>query len=106
MEGTVITIVILAAALGTFILSFRKTREPVVGICAAALDQTVRKNANKAKILELLQTSELTNSDIRDALGVSRNTAVRYMDELEAEGRVEQVGTTGRSVLYRAISMV
>jgi len=26
----------------------------------------------------------------------------RYMDELEAEGRVEQVGTTGRNVLYRA----
>jgi DNA-binding IclR family transcriptional regulator len=101
MNSWIIVIVVVGLVI-VFLLTYRKTREPVVGICAAALDQTVRKNANKAKVLELLQEKEMTNTDIRDALGVSRNTAVRYMDELEAEGRVEQVGTTGRSVLYRA----
>jgi len=105
MNSWVIVIVVVGLMI-TFLLTYRKTREPMVGICMAALDQTVRKNANKAKVLELLQEKEMTNTDIRDALGVSRNTVVRYMDELEAEGRVEQVGTTGRGVLYRAISMV
>jgi len=101
MNSWVIVIIVVGLVI-VFLLAYRKTREPVVGICAAALDQTVRKNANKAKVLELLQEKEMTNADIREALDVSRNTVVRYMDELEAEGRVEQVGTTGRNVLYRA----
>jgi len=105
MNSWVIVIVVVGLVI-VFPLTYRKTREPMVGICGAALDQTVRKNANKAKVLDLLQAGELTNSDIREALKVSRNTVVRYMDELEAEGKVEQVGVTGRGVLYRAISMV
>jgi DNA-binding MarR family transcriptional regulator len=88
MNSWVIVIVVVGLAI-SFLLAYRKTREPMVGICMTALDQTVRKNANKASVLELLQAGELTNSDIREALGVSRNTVVRYMDELEAEGRVE-----------------
>lgn len=80
----------------------RPAQDKIVGICATALDQTVRKNANKEKALALIQErGEASNSDIREALGVSERTAVRYMDELEREGKVEQVGNTGRSVQYR-----
>lgn len=44
---------------------------------------------------------ELSNTEIRKALGVSSRTAVRYLDELEKEGRVEQVGKAGHAVTYR-----
>ena len=78
------------------------TAEKLAGVCSYVLDQTVRKNENKAKVLKLLaDKSELTNADIREALGISAASAVRYMDELEKEGRVEQVGDTGRGVTYR-----
>lgn len=67
-----------------------------------ALDQTIRKNANKEKILKLLTNKEMvSNSDIREALGIASRTVVRYMDELEKEDKVEQVGTIGHQVTYR-----
>jgi len=76
--------------------------EELVGICAAALDQTVRKNANKQKVIALLQEKgESSNSDLREALGLTERTVTRYMEELERQGRVEQVGDTGRNVTYR-----
>lgn len=84
------------------LLLTKKTREQVVGIYSSALDQTVRKNSNKEKILALIrERKEASNSDIREALGVSERSVVRYMDELEREGRVKQIGNTGRGVLYR-----
>ncbi|WKZ24642.1 MAG: winged helix-turn-helix domain-containing protein [Patescibacteria group bacterium] len=68
------------------------------------LKQSIVKEQNKSKILVLLETSpELTNSDIRKALGVSSATVVRYMDELEADGKVTQIGSTGVSSKYRRV---
>lgn len=84
--------------------------EELVGICTIAWDQTVRKNENKERIVallweraNLLEEGEggLSNAEIREALGVSRASVVRYMDELEREGRVEQVGQAGQGVCYR-----
>lgn len=106
---TQIILIIIGIAIIVILLT-KKTREKVlrpaqdkiVGICSSALDQTVRKNANKEKVLALLvEKGQLSNADIREALGVSERTAVRYMDALEREGKVEQVGNTGRGVLYR-----
>ena len=113
---------IILIILGTVIIALlltRKTRESVVGICAAALDQTVRKNANKEKVLEFIREKSkgspstpfdktqdrslgVNNEEIRERLGVSRRSAVRYLDALEREGKVEQVGDSGRGVTYRA----
>ena len=82
--------------------------EEFVGICTVAVDRTVRKQGNMEKIMSLFarstssgQAAELSNFEIRKALGVSSRTAVRYMDELEKEGRVEQVGKIGHTVTYR-----
>lgn len=98
---TQIILIIVGIAVIALLLS-RKTRENIVGICAAALGQDARKRENKEKILALLgERGELSNSDIREALGVSDRSVIRYMDELEREGKVEQVGNTGRSVTYR-----
>ena len=76
--------------------------DKLVGLAKAVLDQTVRKRANLDKIIALFATdAELTNSEIRKALGVSSRTAVRYMDELEKEGKAEQIGKIGYAVTYR-----
>lgn len=73
-----------------------------VGICASALDQSVRKEGNKKRVLALLEEKgELGNQEIREVLGVSGSTIARYMDELETVGKVEQVGGVGRGVTYR-----
>ena len=79
-----------------------KIARTAVGICNTAVDRIVRKNANKKKILALLgERGELSNSDIRDELGVSGRTAVRYMNELEKGGKVEQIGDTGKYTHYK-----
>lgn len=74
----------------------------VVGICQVALEQTMRKQTNKQKALALLENGrELGNEEIRESLNVSRQSVARYMDELEKEGKAEQVGDSGRGVTYR-----
>lgn len=98
---TQIILIIIGIAV-VVILLLRKTREQVVGICASALGQDARKRENKEKILAYLGgRSEASNSEIREALGVSDRSVVRYMDEMEKEGKVEQAGNTGRGVQYR-----
>jgi predicted HTH transcriptional regulator len=47
------------------------------------------------------QGREFANADVQAALGVSAATAERYLQELEAQGRIVQVGDTGRGVVYR-----
>ena len=102
---TQIILIVIGVAVIIILLS-RESREKIVGICAVVLGQDVKKRENKEKILALLregsgETKELSNSDIRSALGISDRSVVRYMDELEKEGKVEQVGDTGRGVQYR-----
>lgn len=80
-----------------------------MGICATAIGLDAKKRENKEKILELLKKNhstphqatgvdgtgqaglgnkELSNADIREALGISDRSVIRYMDELEREGKV------------------
>src|SRR3989344_9293783 len=60
------------------------------------------KEERKRKILAMFDSKEsITNNDVEQALGTSDRSATRYLDELEKEGKVEQIGTTGRSVTYR-----
>lgn len=91
-------ILILAAAfaLGWF-LSSRKHRG-VFNI------QTENKGNNKRRILELLDAKRsITNDEIEKHLAVSDATATRYLEELEKEGKVKQVGRTGRHVYYEKV---
>ena len=86
------TILIIIGIVIVALLLSRKTRENVVGICAVALDQTVRKNGNKAKIVEVLGAKgELSNSDICEALGVSERTAAARTMGLRLKKAQERV---------------
>ncbi|MBI2674659.1 MAG: winged helix-turn-helix transcriptional regulator [Candidatus Yanofskybacteria bacterium] len=80
----------------------RPAQDKLAGICEVVLGQSAKKEENKEKIPALLrEKDELSNSDIREALGVSPKTVVNYLDELEREGKVEQVGDIGQGVRYR-----
>jgi Fic family protein len=43
----------------------------------------------------------ITSADIEKLLDVGDDTARKYLNELEQEGRIEQVGTTGKGVYYK-----
>src|SRR3989338_3106818 len=76
--------------------------EEFVGICKSVVETASQKETRKQKALAMFADKpELSNSEIRETLGVSSRTAVRYLDELEAEGKVEQVGKIGHAVTYR-----
>lgn len=78
------------------------TREELTGICASSIQTASQKERRKQAILTLLtEQSELSNTEVRRALGVSSRTAVRYLNELEEKGLVVQVGKTGHAVTYR-----
>ena len=77
-------------------------KEEFIGICKSAVETASQKEARKQKALAMfVDKSELSNSEICKALGVSSRTAVRYLDELEAEGKLKQVGKIGHAVTYR-----
>ena len=44
--------------------------------------------------------SGVTNNDVQELLGVSDATATRYIEELEKEGFIRQIGLTGNAVRY------
>jgi len=63
--------------------------------------QAREKAENKSKILDYFKTHEkVSNNDVENALGVSDATATRYLDELEKEGKIRQVGKIGTGVYY------
>ncbi len=63
-----------------------------------------RKQKKLDKIMTLFEAKpQITNKDIQKLLRISSATAVRYLDILERENRIEQVGNTGKSVFYTKI---
>lgn len=61
----------------------------------------VKKAQAENKIMELFESKEkICNADVQDLLKISQSSATRYLDELEAGGKIRQVGKTGQSVFY------
>lgn len=68
--------------------------------------QAREKEENKRKIMEFFdgaQGNRAANDDIEKLLGVSDATTTRYLDELEKEGKIKQVGAIGRQVYYEKL---
>lgn len=60
---------------------------------------------NKKKLTEHINShASVTNDDVENLLGVSDSSATRYLEELEKEGLIRQVGTTGAGVRYERVS--
>lgn len=63
-----------------------------------------RKRKKLDKIMEVLNTKpKVTNDEVEKLLHVSDATATRYLSQLEKEGKITQVGKTGKSVSYSRI---
>ena len=55
-------------------------------------------------ILDLFaKQTNLTNDEVEKLLHVSDATATRYLETLEKEGKIKQVGETGKGVMYEKI---
>ena len=61
--------------------------------------ETRRENLEKVMALAA-EKGEVTNDDVQYALKVSDATATRYLEELERQGRMVQVGR-GKGTVYR-----
>jgi len=46
---------------------------------------------------------KITNDFVQDRLNISDATATRYLDELEKEGLIKQIGDTGKHTYYKKI---
>lgn len=64
-----------------------------------------QKAENLAKLKEeIAKTNEkITNDWVQNVTGVSDATAVRYLDELEKDGLIRQVGKTGTNTYYEKV---
>lgn len=63
-----------------------------------------KKELAKNKILELFSKKEkISHKDVVLTLDASKNSAIRYLDELETDKKIKQVGKTGRAVFYTKI---
>jgi predicted HTH transcriptional regulator len=68
--------------------------------------RVLEKEARKRKIMEFFGSSlnrKATNNDIEELLGISDATVTRYLEELEKEGLIKQIGKTGSAVYYKKI---
>ena len=69
-----------------------------------------RKRKKRDKIMQALTTNptslklrragQITNDEVEKLLHVSDATATRYLSALEKEGKIIQVGTKGKGILY------
>ena len=67
-------------------------------------ERVEEREANKQKILKLLEEKgDVTNNNVEELLSVSDATATRYLDELEKDGRIKQIGLTGHYVYYEEV---
>ena len=46
------------------------------------------------------QAGQVTSNDVEKLFDVSDTTAIKYLNELEAEGKIKQVGASGKDVHY------
>lgn len=62
------------------------------------------KKKKLEKIMKGIETAgKITNDDVEKNLRVSHATATRYLDILEKEGKIRQVGKTGKYTYYEKI---
>lgn len=60
-----------------------------------------RTQRRKDILLEYLKhRGKITNNEVEDLLDVSDATATRYLQQLEDEGKIKQVGSAGKGVFY------
>lgn len=92
----------LGILIGAIVVYFLIRNRKPSGIASHTQKQQDEKQVRKEKILEIIrEKGSVTNNDIETALGVSDASATNYLQELEREGKIEQIGDKGRYVSYQ-----
>ncbi len=97
----VVFIIIFVLIIAMIVLYYRTRSQ---GDIRQKADEKIQEGQEekKERILDFLEEkNEIRNNDVEELLGVSDVTATRYLDELENEGKIEQIGKEGRSVYYK-----
>jgi len=95
-----ILIFILGIIAGFAISQLIKAKQTKIG--KSVQEQISAKEQRKRKIITHLQENgEISNNDIEKLLNVSDASATNYLQELEDEGKIVQIGEKGRFVKYR-----
>lgn len=104
-SATVAILVGIAALLLFALHEFSKGHrngEPVNPLEAHNEARQQEKARNRQKLMQHLESHDtLTNDEVQHLLNVADSTATTYLDELEEEGLLKQVGDTGSGVHYR-----
>jgi Fic family protein len=94
----------IGLVLGGFIGYFIGKRNNAVSSEAFISDAEKIKSENMTKLKDYLSNqtdNQINNEDVRELLKVSDTTACRYLDDLEKEGLIKQIGTDGPKVYYK-----
>ncbi len=79
----------------------KETALAETGVAGINEKRIQEKNERKEKILAFLRTNgKATNNEIEKLLGVSDASATSYLEELEKESKVRQIGEIGAGVYY------
>ncbi|TAK57665.1 hypothetical protein EPO17_01335 [Patescibacteria group bacterium] len=66
--------------------------------------QTELKEKRKAEIMRLFDArAEVRNAEVETLFSISDATVTNYLSELEAEGKIVQVGISGPAVSYKKV---
>ncbi len=67
-------------------------------------DEQKHKEEHLIKLREYIKgKDEVTNDEVEKFLHISDATTERYLDELEQDGILKQMGKTGQSVRYKVL---
>jgi len=63
-----------------------------------------RKQKKLDKIMDMFEANpKITNQDIQKSIRTTRTSAFRYLEILEKQNKIKQVGNTGKAVFYSKI---
>jgi len=88
-------ILIIGIIIGFALAWFLKKPKPQMS------EEEKNKQKRNQKIVEYIrEQGEASNDDIQELLGIADSTATKYLQQLEDEGTIKQIGKEGRSVKY------
>lgn len=91
----------LVAMLGDFVFSDTSQREAA----PAAITSDSPWLDNKYRLtVELYRHDQMGLDQAAQIIGISTEEAEQYLDELEGEGKIQQVGDAERGIFYKSVS--
>lgn len=95
--------VILGLVIGYFLWRKKTTTSNIeTGIMTERIEE---KQENMTKLKEFIsqKTDRITNDEVQAFLKISDATAERYLNEIEKEGLIKQMGKTGKYTYYEKV---